>query len=134
MDDYAHHPTAIEKTLAGIRSFFPARRLVVDFMSHTYSRTQALLSEFGRAFGPADVVILHRIYASAREANLGGVSGSDLFNEVSRNHPRAHYFEQPMDALPFLLSELAAGDLFVTMGAGDNWKLGRELLRALAVR
>ena len=44
MDDYAHHPTAIEKTLAGIRSFYPGRRLVVDFMSHTYSRTHALLS------------------------------------------------------------------------------------------
>jgi UDP-N-acetylmuramate--alanine ligase len=134
MDDYAHHPTAIEKTLAGIRSFYPSRRLVVDFMSHTYSRTQALLAEFGRAFLPADVVILHRIYASAREANLGGVSGRDLFREVSRNHPRVHYFEEPLEALPFLVSQLVPGDLFITMGAGDNWKLGRELLRALAVR
>ncbi len=128
MDDYGHHPTAIHKTLEGLRSFFPGRRLMVDFMSHTYSRTQALLREFGTCFASADLVILHRIYASAREKNEAGISGRDLFNEVSRHHPRAEYFEEPLDAMPFLASELKRGDIFITMGAGDNWKLGRELL------
>jgi UDP-N-acetylmuramate--alanine ligase len=130
MDDYGHHPTAIEKTLEGIASFHPGRRLVVDFMSHTYSRTQALLKEFGTCFAPADLVILHRIYASAREKNEAGITGRDLFREVSRHHPHATYFEEPLDALPFLASELKRGDIFITMGAGDNWKLGRELLTA----
>lgn len=129
MDDYAHHPTAIEKTLAGIRGFYPGRRLVVDFMSHTYSRTRALLPEFGRCFRSADSVILHRIYASAREQNDGGITARELYQEVSRNHPRVTYFEEPMDAVPFLVTELKPGDLFLTMGAGDNWKLGRELLQ-----
>ena len=128
MDDYAHHPTAIEKTLAGIRRFYPGRRLVVDFMSHTYSRTQALLLEFGRCFGSADLVILHRIYASAREKNEGGITGQDLLGEVARHHAETSYFEDPMEAAPFLSGELKPGDLFITMGAGDNWKLGRELL------
>ena len=131
MDDYAHHPTAVEKTLAGIKRFHPGRRLIVDFMSHTYSRTRALLPEFAACFGSADVVILHRIYASAREKNEGGISGRDLFNAVSRNHPRVHYFEEPRDALPYLEGSLGRGDLLITMGAGDNWKLGRELLGAL---
>lgn len=128
MDDYAHHPTAIEKTLAGIRSFYPERRLVVDFMSHTYSRTRALLPEFGKCFHAADSVILHRIYASAREQDDGGITAGDLYQEVLRNHPRVKYFPEPIDAAPFLVSELKPGDLFLTMGAGDNWKLGRELL------
>jgi UDP-N-acetylmuramate--alanine ligase len=131
MDDYAHHPTAIEKTLAGIADFHPGRRLVVDFMSHTYSRTQALLREFGTCFAGADLVILHRIYASAREKNDAGITGGDLFREVAGHHPRVKYFEDPADALPFLVSELKRGDILITMGAGDNWKLGRELLAAL---
>jgi UDP-N-acetylmuramate--alanine ligase len=131
MDDYAHHPTAIEKTLAGIRGFYPGRRIVVDFMSHTYSRTRALLPEFGKCFRSADSVILHRIYASAREQNDGGMTARELYQEVSRNHPRVTYFEEPIDAAPFLARELKPGDLFLTMGAGDNWKLGRELLRGI---
>jgi UDP-N-acetylmuramate--alanine ligase len=129
MDDYAHHPTAIQTTLAGIRSFYPDRRLIVDFMSHTYSRTHALLSAFGTCFGSADSVVLHRIYASAREVNEGGVTGEDLYREVSRNRPNVRYFEDPADAIGPLAEELAPGDLFITMGAGDNWKIGRELLR-----
>ena len=130
MDDYAHHPTAVEKTLRGIRAFHPGRRLIVDFMSHTYSRTQALLSEFGGCFGTADMVILHRIYASAREQNLHGISGKDLFREVAKSHPQVRYFDEPDEAVPFLTAELRQGDIFLTMGAGDNWKIGRLLLQA----
>jgi UDP-N-acetylmuramate--alanine ligase len=131
MDDYAHHPTAIQKTLAGIKAFHPGRRIIVDFMSHTYSRTQALLPELGRCFGPADVVILHKIYASARESNVQGISGRDLFAEARKSHENVMYFEEPLDALPYLVRELRPGDLLLTMGAGDNWKLGRAALRAL---
>ena len=129
MDDYAHHPTAIQKTLDGVRRFYPGRRLIVDFMSHTYSRTRALLPEFGNCFGAADLVILHRIYASAREVNDGGIRGEDLFEEVRRHHPRVRYIEEPARAATALAEELKPGDLFITMGAGDNWKIGRELLR-----
>jgi UDP-N-acetylmuramate--alanine ligase len=128
-DDYAHHPTAILKTLEGIRRFYPGRRIVVDFMSHTYSRTRSLLREFSVSFAPAEVVILHRIYASAREKNDSGVTGRDLFDQTTRHHPNVHYFDDPLDALPYLQSELRPGDILVTMGAGDNWKVGRETLR-----
>jgi UDP-N-acetylmuramate--alanine ligase len=100
-------------------------------MSHTYSRTRALLPEFARCFGSADLVILHKIYASAREKNAGDVSGRHLFDAVAREHGNAAYFEEPAEAIPFLRGELRPGDLFLTMGAGDNWKLGRELYRSL---
>jgi len=131
VDDYAHHPTAIRKTLSGFRSFYPHRRLVVDFMSHTYSRTKALLEEFGRSFEAADSVILHKIYPSAREANDGSVSGRDLYKAVQRHHPEVYYFEEVMDALPFLKGYLKEGDLFITLGAGDNFRLSHALYEAL---
>lgn len=133
IDDYGHHPTAIRTTLAGLRSFYPGRRIIADFMSHTYSRTQALLEDFAGAFEDADIVILHKIYASARE-RAGTVSGRDLFEATARRHPAVHYFEEVEDALPFCLENLTDGDLFVTMGAGNNWTLSRAVLHELGSR
>lgn len=127
MDDYGHHPTEITKTLAGIKAFYPERRLVVDFMSHTYSRTKALLADFARSFGSADEVILHQIYASAREVKLPGISGEKLFQEVAKHHTRVKFFHRVLDALPYLTAGLKEGDLLITMGAGNNWELGKRL-------
>jgi len=129
IDDYAHHPTEIRATLEGLKSFYPGRRLVVDFMPHTFSRTRALLPEFAGCFAAADEVILHRVYASAREQDDGGgADGGTLYRAVAARHPAVRYFEEPLAAVDELSSGLRAGDLFVTMGAGDNWKVGRALL------
>ncbi|TVQ37925.1 MAG: UDP-N-acetylmuramate--L-alanine ligase [Spirochaetaceae bacterium] len=128
VDDYGHHPTAIRTTLDGLRSFYPGRRLVVDFMSHTYSRTAALLDEFARSLAAADVVVLHKIYASAREQFDGRIAGSDLAERTRRYHRDVHYVDEPMDAVGPLQRMLRRGDLFVTMGAGNNWRLGEALL------
>jgi UDP-N-acetylmuramate--alanine ligase len=132
LDDYGHHPTAIRKTLAGIRRFYPDRRLVVDFMSHTYSRTAALLDEFARCFADADEVVLHEIYASAREHFDGSIDGSDLAEAVAAHHPRVTYIDKVADAAPQLRERLGPGDLFLTMGAGNNWVLSHELYSAFA--
>jgi UDP-N-acetylmuramate--alanine ligase len=126
-DDYAHHPTAIKTTLKGFRRFYPERRIVADFMSHTYSRTAALLEDFAASFSDADILVLHKIYASAREINSKGISGKDLFEKTRKHHPRVVYFEEVMDAAAYFCKELKAGDLFITLGAGDNWRLGRRL-------
>ena len=137
IDDYAHHPTAIKTTLAGFREFYNGRKIIVDFMSHTYSRTEALLDDFAAAFTDADIVILHKIYASARENSENAhISGKTLFEKVKDGGKNAYYFEEVLDAKDFTLSELNKsggknGFLFVTMGAGDNWKLGRAVLDAL---
>ncbi|HUX20517.1 MAG TPA: UDP-N-acetylmuramate--L-alanine ligase [Spirochaetia bacterium] len=128
MDDYGHHPTAIKTTLEGLRSFYPGRRIIVDFMSHTYSRTKALLEDFATSFAASDEVILHKIYASAREV-AGSVSGRDLFEATAKNHPNVHYFEEVEEALPFCRGLLAPGDLFITMGAGNNWTLSHALFK-----
>ena len=127
IDDYGHHPTAVATTLAGLKEFYPGRRLIVDFMSHTYSRTAALLKEFAGAFSSADAVVLHKIYPSAREQYDGTVSGKTLFEATKQRHRNVHYFEEVMDARDYLAKLLRPGDVFVTMGAGDNWKLGRAL-------
>ncbi len=131
VDDYAHHPTAIVSTLAGLRAFHPDRRLIVDFMSHTYSRTAALLEQFARSFVSADVVILHKIYASARERFDGNISGKMLADRTRIHHSDVRYFEEIMDAFDHVMDLLRPGDLFVTMGAGNNWQLGERLLAAL---
>ena len=121
--DYGHHPSAIKTTIEGLRDFYSDRRIIVDFMSHTYSRTEALIDGFASCFGSADLVLLHKIYASARE-KTGKITGKDLYNRVAALHPNVYYFEEVMDAADFIYDELRPGDLFVTMGAGDNWKLG----------
>jgi UDP-N-acetylmuramate--alanine ligase len=130
IDDYGHHPTEISSTLEGLKKFYPQRRIIVDFMSHTYSRTEALLEEFAGCFRAADIVVLHRIYPSARETGDGGVNGRTLYEEVSRRHPEVVYFEEPEQAVPYLQETLRSGDLLVTMGAGDNWRIGREIYEA----
>ena len=133
MDDYGHHPTAIRDTIRGIKAFWPGRRLVVDFMSHTYSRTKALFPEFASCLDEADAAVLHKIYASAREAPDPEVSGRGLFDAVAARWasigkvaPLA-YYDEVLAAEEPLLKMLKPGDLFLTMGAGDNFRLGAAL-------
>ncbi len=128
MDDYGHHPTAIRETIKGIREFWPGRRLIVDFMSHTYSRTRSLFAEFSRCLDAADLVVLHKIYSSAREEAASDISGRSLFDAVAAGRKDVMYFDEPMDAFADMKGMLRPGDLFLTMGAGDNWKLGAALL------
>jgi UDP-N-acetylmuramate--alanine ligase len=137
MDDYGHHPTAVRETIRGIKEFWPERRLVVDFMSHTYSRTKALFGEFAACLDGADAVTMHGIYASAREKPDPEVSGRALFEAVAQRDRTAgrtrplHYYEGVLDGLDELAEKLRPGDLFLTMGAGDNWKLGKALMDRL---
>ena len=138
MDDYGHHPTAIQTTLLGLKSFYPSRRLVVSFMSHTYSRTAALLDDFARSLSIADALFLHKIYASAREQYSGGVNGKTLYEKAKElcsaagpagglSADNVYYVDEPLDAIEPLKKILKSGDLFITLGAGNNWPLGIEL-------
>ena len=130
MDDYGHHPTAIKTTLEGLKSFYPSKRLVVSFMSHTYTRTAALLDDFALSLALADVLFLHKIYASAREKFDGDINGKSILEKIENipsKNCTAYYVDEPMDAVQDLKSILKPGDIFLTMGAGNNWPLGTEL-------
>jgi UDP-N-acetylmuramate--alanine ligase len=131
MDDYGHHPTEIITTLRGLREFYEPDRLIVDFMSHTYTRTSRLLHSFAAAFGEADIVLINEIYASAREQFDGSISGEDLANAIRHNHPEVVYRATHREAADYLVEILREGDLLLTLGAGDNWQIGREVLRRL---
>lgn len=140
IDDYGHHPTAIKTTLEGFRKFYKNHKIIVDFMSHTYTRTQALLEEFASSFSSADKVIINKIYGSAREnAEAASVTGEILAEHAKKYHPDVTYAKEFDEAAKIGLAMLeepsgekyAEGYIFVTMGAGDNWKVGKQILESL---
>jgi UDP-N-acetylmuramate--alanine ligase len=131
VDDYAHHPTEVRATIEAARSAAPDRRLVVAFQPHLFSRTRDFAREFAEALQLADVVYLAEIYP-ARERPIDGVS-SDLIARVMRDAGRAPRWRGEVGALAAALDgELQAGDLIVTMGAGDVTRVGPALLAARA--
>ncbi len=134
VDDYAHHPTEVRATL-GAAADLGFDRVLVLFQPHRYSRTEALSTEFGDAFGAADRVALMDVY-SAGEAPIPGVSGKTVLEAVLRRHPRVQgaYLPHRSDVVPYLASRVKRGDLVLTMGAGDVTTVGPELVRALAER
>jgi UDP-N-acetylmuramate--alanine ligase len=131
MDDYGHHPTEIRSTLTGLARAFPDRRLVVAFQPHRYSRTRALLPEFFPVFDQAQMVFITEIYG-AGESRLHGVSGRSVYEGVRRTgHPGVHFIEENGSKADYILDHLNAGDMVLTLGAGDIWKTGEELLARL---
>ena len=133
LDDYGHHPAEIAATLAAIREGFGARTIVV-FQPHRYSRTRALLEEFGGAFFLADQVIVTEIYA-AGEAPIHGIDGSTVVDALVRHGHPSVTWEPKLKEIPKRLRRLIQpGDIVLTLGAGDVWKVGDALIRAAAGR
>ena len=132
VDDYAHHPTEVRATLETARQVFGKRRLVVAFQPHLYSRTQAFAAEFGRALARADVVFVTDVYP-AREAPISGVSG-ELVASTTREllgGDTVRYTESLESLQAALREELRAGDVLVTLGAGDIWRVAHALIDEL---
>jgi UDP-N-acetylmuramate--alanine ligase len=131
VDDYGHHPTEIRSTLTGLAQAFPGRRLVVAFQPHRYSRTQALLPEFFPVFHEAGMVFVTEIY-SAGEKCPNGLSGRSLYEGIRRTgHPGVYFIEENTEKTDYIFQHLSAGDMVLTLGAGDIWKTGEELLARL---
>lgn len=132
IDDYAHHPAEIEATLAAVGSGGAARRLVVLFQPHRYTRTMLLADEFGEAFHRADAVVVTDIYA-AGESPIDGVTGRRIYDAIRRTgHPHVVYCPADGEAHEYLERFVAQGDVVLTMGAGDVWRAGDALLASLA--
>jgi UDP-N-acetylmuramate--alanine ligase len=105
---------------------------VAVFQPHRYTRLSHLMKMFATSFNQADIVIVTEVYA-AGEAPIPGVSGKTVLDALLRKHPRAQvtYLPHRTDVVPYLTSRLRAGDLVLTMGAGDVTAIGPELVSAL---
>lgn len=133
VDDYAHHPTEIKATLQAARTSHPGR-IVTVFQPHRYTRTRQLYREFGQSFNHADLIILTDIYA-ASEQPIEGVDTKLIINTIPpREGQQVLYLPTLKDAADYLKTQANSGDLVLTMGAGDVWTLGRELIKRLGER
>jgi UDP-N-acetylmuramate--alanine ligase len=134
IDDYGHHPTEIKATLAALRGAWPKRRLVVLFQPHRYSRTQGLFKEFCTAFHEADILYMSEIYA-ASESPIEGVTGEALLQGTKQHGQRQAHFVAGVKGLPgAVLPVLQAGDVVLTLGAGNIYQAGEQLLELLQAR
>lgn len=130
VDDYGHHPTEIRATLEAAKQGW-GRRVVVLFQPHRYSRTRDLMTDFVHAFDQADAVFITDIYP-AGETAIPGVSGERLAEAVrSSGACEVVWIERKEELAKRVLPSLKSGDMVMTLGAGDIWKAGVELLEHL---
>lgn len=130
-DDYAHHPIEIKSTLEAAKAIYPKNRLVAIFQPHTYSRTKYLLKEFSRSFSDADVVVITKIYASAREKDDLGVSGQTLAQAIAKNNKEVNFLPDCQSVCNFLQQNCQKGDVIFTLGAGDIFLWHRDIIKTL---
>lgn len=130
VDDYAHHPAEIKATLSGARSGYK-RRLIAVFQPHLFSRTRDFYREFAEALSTADIVVITDIYP-AREKTIPGISSAlivDILKKTSK--AKIYFIPERREIAGNLVSILQPDDLVITLGAGDIWKTGEELLEMI---
>jgi UDP-N-acetylmuramate--alanine ligase len=129
VDDYAHHPTEIEATLAAARQVFPNRRLVALFQPHLYSRTKDFWQRFGKALVGCDLAIVTDVYPS-RERPIPGISG-EMIAKAARDAGQANllYVPDRKKVIDEVERSLRSGDVLLTLGAGDVVRVGEEYLK-----
>ncbi len=128
VDDYAHHPTELRVTLAAAAGLRPSR-LIAVFQPHRFSRTRRLWRELGESLAAADLVVLTDVYGAGEEP-IPGISGRLLVDALEAATPgtRVVYLPHRSDIAPFLVQEVRAGDLVLTLGAGDITAVLDEVL------
>jgi len=126
IDDYAHHPSEIKATLNAAKNS-NATRVWAVFQPHTYTRLKALLDDFSKSFDDADKIIVCDIYA-AREADLGEIHSRDLVEKLKGNGKDAVYMASFSEACDYLNNYAKSGDMVLTMGAGDIYRVGEMFI------
>lgn len=130
VDDYGHHPVEIVATLRAARTGW-GRRIVAVFQPHRYTRTQALFQDFMTAFNDANVLILTDIYA-AGEDRIEGVEAKAFYEGIrDYGHKDVTYIADKKEIVNHLLRIITAGDVVITLGAGDIWQVSEELVKQL---
>jgi len=129
-DDYGHHPTEIKVTLESTKASFK-KRVICIFQPHRYTRTRDLLESFPDAFDAADHVIITEIY-SANERKIDRLSGKHIVERMKeKGHPSVQFIAKKSDIATLLIPQLNAGDIVLTMGAGDIHSVSKELVNQL---
>ncbi|MBN2379484.1 UDP-N-acetylmuramate--L-alanine ligase [candidate division WOR-3 bacterium] len=128
IDDYGHHPTEIEATLASLRMVFQQQPLRVLFQPHRYSRIKYLHEKFGPAFTKADEVVITEIYP-ASEKPIPGVGPELIEKSIKEAAPKVkvRIITDPRDILDYFEKSLEPGDVFLSLGAGDVFKIGKAI-------
>ncbi|MGP0566617.1 MULTISPECIES: UDP-N-acetylmuramate--L-alanine ligase [unclassified Nitrospina] len=134
VDDYGHHPVEIQATLRTVREVWPERRMVVVFQPHRYSRTRSLMQEFWSSFHNADCVIVNDIYAAGEDPVAGVTAGRMVEGIKNFGHKHVEYIADRKTTQDRLNQLLQPGDVLLTLGAGNIWELGRELIANLPAR
>jgi UDP-N-acetylmuramate--alanine ligase len=129
-DDYGHHPVEIKATLRAAKSGWK-RRIVALFQPHRYTRTKALFDDFLTAFYEADVLVITDIYP-AGEDEIEGVHARNLFDGIrDHGHRDVRYISDRLEILKYLSTVIMPGDLVITLGAGDIYRVGEDLIEKL---
>ncbi len=127
IDDYGHHPEEIKATLRGTREIYPDKNIIAVFHPHSFTRTEAMLSEFSQSFDDADEVIVLDIYGSARE-NSGKVNSNDIVKLINKyNRDKAGYIPTIDEAVEFLKDKIGENDIVLCIGAGNVWEVPDKL-------
>ena len=131
VDDYGHHPTEIKTTLAALAHGWPNRRKVIVFQPHRFTRTRALFDDFARSFYQSDVLLVLPIYA-ASEKPIQGVDSRNLCQSIqAHGHKDVRFAEDLNAAVDTLAAMTASGDVVLTLGAGNVYQVGENLLQRL---
>ena len=134
LDDYGHHPTEIVATLRAVKECWPERRLIVAFQPHRYTRIKELYGQFIISFNQADILVVTSIY-SAGENAINGVTSERLFQGIKEHgHKEVIHCQQQEEILPTLLSVIKPGDVVMTLGAGNIYRVGDQLLKELSTK
>jgi UDP-N-acetylmuramate--alanine ligase len=132
LDDYAHHPTEIRASLSAIRQLYQPKRLWCVFQPHQYSRTRFLLNDFAQSFTMADITIVPHIYfvRDSQQAK-NQINAQVLVDRIKKQRSEALFIDDFGDICQYLKENAKPGDLIVTMGAGDIWKVADEYIHWL---
>lgn len=128
MDDYAHHPVEIQTTLLAISESYPDKKIICVFQPHTFSRTQALMSEFSTSFTNAHALLLLPTFASMRDTEQTN-NDTEYVANFSKAQPNTFFSKDVKSMVEYIKKSYdTSGYIIVTMGAGDVYKIGKELL------
>lgn len=134
VDDYAHHPTKIKKTLEAARARYPKAKIYCVFEPHTYSRTKTLFADYIRAFGNADEVIIADLMPAREAGQKPSITSEELTTGIKKHHLNVRFIASSPKILKYLVAGVKKDDVVIVMSVGGLDGLARNLVNAIGSR